>query len=422
MKLARETYRFRIENAPDFTLPLSSFTPNDQVLVPSVEIYVIYTQIQEEQFEQGHFHDWTPPPIHVSLHPHNMIDCDAFTPLTSFPLPSPAGWSNFTNARSVCATALSGGLENANAGGFCRKYTSKDTTARDQAIEEFYNVWFADELTPRPEWTWRENFAFAGNIRRYCWQRCFCSAPGPDRRRRPPGLMHNGMSLLFTGWSEETYKETELSDWLILDNRDIIRLANGALAMASGPPRSAAQRASTIQHQPGNLIPISPPGGWTRLGASQCVVDDIDYCEQKPWPTELFAPKLSKEDELAAGGEEKEVRREDQEKINRFSRLSQQEGAIQEELKTKLKDKEDLEEISNELELADEEDLIPYKIGDSFVKLPLPEVQELLGSGTTAIDEEVNGLEELLEKIQDEMRDLKVSLYARFGKSINLEA
>jgi prefoldin subunit 4 len=67
------------------------------------------------------------------------------------------------------------------------------------------------------------------------------------------------------------------------------------------------------------------------------------------------------------------------------------------------------------------ENLLRYKIGDSFVSLPLPEVQSLLASSTEAIDEEVSKLEELMSEIKEEMQQLKVALYARFGRSINLE-
>ncbi|MCJ1379475.1 hypothetical protein MMC17_002576 [Xylographa soralifera] len=130
---------------------------------------------------------------------------------------------------------------------------------------------------------------------------------------------------------------------------------------------------------------------------------------------------LTKEDEAAVGADETEVRREDQDKINRFSRLHQREMLLEDELKTKAKDKEDLEEISNELELADEDDKIPYKIGDSFISLPLPQVQELLSSSTEKIEEEVSTVEEKLSEIREEMQQLKVALYARFGRSINLE-
>lgn len=117
------------------------------------------------------------------------------------------------------------------------------------------------------------------------------------------------------------------------------------------------------------------------------------------------------------------------------------------------KEKEDLEDISNELELADEEDMIPYviasflrpnsdptcrptyphmisnrtnvpnsyQIGDSFISLPLPEVQELLTTNSARIEEEVSVLEEKLGTIKEGMQELKVELYARFGRSINLE-
>ncbi|KAF7593286.1 Prefoldin subunit 4 [Aspergillus hancockii] len=130
---------------------------------------------------------------------------------------------------------------------------------------------------------------------------------------------------------------------------------------------------------------------------------------------------LSKEDEITAAGEENEVRREDQEKINRFSRLHQRESMLEELLKAKQKDKEDLEEISTELELTDENELVPYKIGDSFFQLPLEDAQALLSSSTEQIDSDVSGLEEKLSDLREELQQLKVALYARFGRSINLE-
>ncbi|KAI6711466.1 hypothetical protein B2J93_4346 [Marssonina coronariae] len=100
---------------------------------------------------------------------------------------------------------------------------------------------------------------------------------------------------------------------------------------------------------------------------------------------------LTKEDEAATGGDEVE------------------------------KEKEDLDDVSNELELADEDDKIPYKIGDSFISLPLPEVQDMLATSTGRIEEDVSALETKLGETQEEMAQLKIELYARFGKSINLE-
>ena len=60
-------------------------------------------------------------------------------------------------------------------------------------------------------------------------------------------------------------------------------------------------------------------------------------------------------------------------------------------------------------------------MGDSFVSLPLPEVQEMLASCTEKIEESVSAVEGKLSAVQEEMEQLKVQLYARFGKSINLE-
>ncbi|KAG9242429.1 Prefoldin subunit-domain-containing protein [Calycina marina] len=130
---------------------------------------------------------------------------------------------------------------------------------------------------------------------------------------------------------------------------------------------------------------------------------------------------LTKEDEVAVGADEVEVRREDQDKINKFSRLHQREIALEDQVKSKQKEKEDLDDVSNELELADEDDMIQYKIGDSFISLPLTEVQELLSTNTEKIVEETSAVEEKLNTIREEMSQLKVQLYARFGRSINLE-
>ena len=55
------------------------------------------------------------------------------------------------------------------------------------------------------------------------------------------------------------------------------------------------------------------------------------------------------------------------------------------------------------------------------MSLPLPEAQEMLSTSSEQIDEEVLRLEDSLQELRDEMKGLKAQLYARFGKSINLE-
>ncbi|KAH7263519.1 Prefoldin subunit-domain-containing protein [Fusarium tricinctum] len=128
---------------------------------------------------------------------------------------------------------------------------------------------------------------------------------------------------------------------------------------------------------------------------------------------------LSKADEEAA--DEVEVRREDQDKINRFSRLHQRELVLEDELSTKTKEKEELDDLSTELELADEDEKIQYKIGDAFFHVSVEQAQEMLEQATGKLEEESTSLEEKLSSIREEMTKLKVELYARFGKQINLE-
>ncbi|KAI2616295.1 Prefoldin, subunit 4 [Hypoxylon sp. NC1633] len=128
---------------------------------------------------------------------------------------------------------------------------------------------------------------------------------------------------------------------------------------------------------------------------------------------------LTKEDEAA--GDEVEVRREDQDKINKFSRLHQRELDLEDKLKTKNKEKEELDDIAMELELIDEDEKIPYKIGEAFFHIPLPQAQEMLASATSRVEKDVSALEDKLTTVKDEMTQLKIQLYARFGRSINLE-
>jgi len=45
----------------------------------------------------------------------------------------------------------------------------------------------------------------------------------------------------------------------------------------------------------------------------------------------------------------------------------------------------------------------------------------MLGTSTTKLEQEISELEDKLGTIREEMTQLKVDLYARFGRTINLE-
>ncbi|KAF4584429.1 putative Gim complex component GIM3 [Ophiocordyceps camponoti-floridani] len=128
---------------------------------------------------------------------------------------------------------------------------------------------------------------------------------------------------------------------------------------------------------------------------------------------------LSKQDEEAA--QEVQVRRQDQDKINKFSRLHQRALALDEELDLKTKEKEEVDDLATELELADEDEKIRFKVGDAFFHVPLEQAQQMLESSVENISQDRSLLEEKMASVREEMTQLKVDLYARFGKQINLE-
>lgn len=77
--------------------------------------------------------------------------------------------------------------------------------------------------------------------------------------------------------------------------------------------------------------------------------------------------------------------------------------------------------MTTELELADEDETVQYKIGDTFYALSLARAQKLLEKSTSEVDEEVTKLEDQLSSMKEGMDGLKAHLYARFGRGINLE-
>eukprot|EP00842_Homolaphlyctis_polyrhiza_P004439 jgi/Hompol1/4997/HPOL_001099-RA len=125
---------------------------------------------------------------------------------------------------------------------------------------------------------------------------------------------------------------------------------------------------------------------------------------------------LKEEDENDA-----EVTHEDQLSINMFSKLNIRLEYQEEIYDGKKKEREYLEDLSSELELADEDELIKYRIGDAYVSIPLPQAMERIKVEQEALDGDLGAVSTKISEIKSEMSRLKALLYAKFGKSINLE-
>lgn len=117
-----------------------------------------------------------------------------------------------------------------------------------------------------------------------------------------------------------------------------------------------------------------------------------------------------------------EVSWADQQNINRFSRLNSKFNEVEEVYEKAKKEAEFLEDSVTELEsVLDEDEPIPYRVGDAFVHLSFDKAKELVERDYSTAKKRMLDLKSELDRLDTEMNGLKKSLYAKFGNSINLE-
>jgi prefoldin subunit 4 len=86
------------------------------------------------------------------------------------------------------------------------------------------------------------------------------------------------------------------------------------------------------------------------------------------------------------------------------------------------KQKQNMEDAEADVLMLDDDDArIPYRIGEVFVHLTGDEVQERLEHDKAQVDAEVDEIGVEVSEIKATLTRLKVELYAKFGKAINLE-
>ncbi|KAM7251484.1 hypothetical protein ACFE04_023367 [Oxalis oulophora] len=120
------------------------------------------------------------------------------------------------------------------------------------------------------------------------------------------------------------------------------------------------------------------------------------------------------------GGSEMQVTWEDQQNINKFSKLNNRFHELEDEIKTAKETNENLEDAGNELILTDEE-VVRFQIGEVFAHVPKEEVETRIEEMTEANTKTLEKLQEEKESIVSQMTELKKILYAKFKDSINLE-
>ncbi|TDL26096.1 Prefoldin, subunit 4 [Rickenella mellea] len=119
--------------------------------------------------------------------------------------------------------------------------------------------------------------------------------------------------------------------------------------------------------------------------------------------------------------EEVEVTWEDQQRINSFSKLNARHRMIEDKLDELKQEKEAVDDLSMELELADEDQPVLYRVGEAFVHMPHSRAMKRLERDAEDINKEISKLSDNAEVCQTSMKELKVLLYAKFGSAINLD-
>ncbi|KAJ3209508.1 hypothetical protein HDU82_000647 [Entophlyctis luteolus] len=128
---------------------------------------------------------------------------------------------------------------------------------------------------------------------------------------------------------------------------------------------------------------------------------------------------LQEADPLAQ--EDVHVSWKDQQNINAFANLNAAMSDLEDSYEDLKKENDYLDDLEQELELADDSEPVRYRIGDAFVHMSLESAQERLDSERKTIAQDISRVKSEMERVQTQMDELKKVLYARFGKSINLE-
>lgn len=87
----------------------------------------------------------------------------------------------------------------------------------------------------------------------------------------------------------------------------------------------------------------------------------------------------------------------------------------------KKNDLKSLEEAIDEIELFDEDEQIPYVVGEVFISYGVEKTRELLAADMVRKKDEIKRIEDKCRDLQVLMGELKSALYERFGTNIYLE-
>eukprot|EP01104_Vermistella_antarctica_P007838 TRINITY_DN1940_c0_g1_i1.p3 TRINITY_DN1940_c0_g1~~TRINITY_DN1940_c0_g1_i1.p3 ORF type:complete len:127 (-),score=40.61 TRINITY_DN1940_c0_g1_i1:112-492(-) len=117
---------------------------------------------------------------------------------------------------------------------------------------------------------------------------------------------------------------------------------------------------------------------------------------------------------------EKSVTWDDQQMINQFGKLSNRKHELLDRKKAKKDEFVNLDDAADDLMLVDD-DTVRYAFGEAFISVTREDAETGIDKRKEELTVEIGVIDETLKDIAKTMAELKVKLYGKFGKSINLE-
>jgi prefoldin subunit 4 len=175
---------------------------------------------------------------------------------------------------------------------------------------------------------------------------------------------------------------------------------------------------------PKRLCPVcEAPGTKLCAGCSQ-----VGYCskehQREHWKVhkaQCSQNHLKKSQAIRPPESEVQVTWEDQQKINRFSRLNVRIQRLEDELKGKKAELLNCKDAVSEVESLIDDDSCRIKVGEVFIQVSNEEAEQWTNKVKKQVEEDVKKMEKEHKEISNEMEELKKVLYGKFGKAINLE-
>ena len=112
---------------------------------------------------------------------------------------------------------------------------------------------------------------------------------------------------------------------------------------------------------------------------------------------------------------------QDQQSINAFSRLNTRLAVLDDQLRQLSKEHAGVVDAADGIEMLLDEDSVMIRVGEVYVRVSNDEGEEWVAREKRSVEERKGKLEAEKADIERKMKELKATLYAKFGKAINLE-